>query len=74
LRLRSNSIWPAVVLHAIHNSLSWGIFERATEKNAMTAYIATEFGLGLAAAGAVIVIFFWNSRPPIVPEPIVSAP
>jgi membrane protease YdiL (CAAX protease family) len=60
LRLASNSIWPAVLFHAIHNSVISGIFDRVTEHNAMTFYFTTEFGAGQAVAGAVIGYLFWS--------------
>ena len=60
LRLASKSVWPAVVLHGVHNAVIWSIFERATDHGAITAYITTEFGLGFAVAGAVIGCLFWT--------------
>jgi len=60
LRLASNSIWPPVLFHAVHNSVMSGIFDRITEPNAMTFYFTTEFGAGQAIAGVVIGYLFWS--------------
>jgi membrane protease YdiL (CAAX protease family) len=54
LRLRSQSIWPAVLFHATHNSAIWGICERTTVHSGATLYLATEFGAGLAAVSIVL--------------------
>jgi uncharacterized protein len=58
LRLASDSIWPAVILHAVHNSVIWSIFDGATEHDRMATYITTEFGAGAAVAGAVVGYLF----------------
>jgi uncharacterized protein len=59
LRLASGSVWPAAVFHGAHNALVYGIFDRVTEPGALTAYITTEYGVGLSAAGTVIGYVFW---------------
>ena len=48
LRLRSGSIWPAVVLHATHNALVQRLFDPMTLETGRGAWFATEFGIGLA--------------------------
>ncbi len=62
LRLTSDSVWPAVVFHAVHNTLFWGVFERATENKKVTAYITTEFGVGLSIVAAAIGYICWANR------------
>lgn len=61
-RLRSGSIWPAVLFHAIHNTLIDSVFPNATIETATTPYIGTEFGIGLALAGVVLFLIFWSQR------------
>jgi membrane protease YdiL (CAAX protease family) len=61
-RLRSGSVWPAVLFHALHNTLIDSVFPNATSKTAITPYIGTEFGIGLALAGVVLFIIFWTRR------------
>jgi membrane protease YdiL (CAAX protease family) len=67
LRLASGSIWPAVLLHAVHNAFIQGVLDKLTANTGATAYFTTEFGLGLALAGAVIGAFFWRQGRAHVP-------
>jgi membrane protease YdiL (CAAX protease family) len=48
LRLASGSIWPCVLLHAVHNSLVQGILDAATSTTGKAPYFTSEFGMGLA--------------------------
>lgn len=61
-RLRSGSIWPAVLYHAVHNTLIDSVFSDATITNDITPYMGTEFGIGLALTGIVLFIIFWSKR------------
>lgn len=61
-RLRSGSVWPAVLFHAVHNTLIDSVFQNATSETEFTAYIGTEFGIGLALAGIVLFLIFWTRR------------
>ncbi|MCG8370611.1 MAG: CPBP family intramembrane metalloprotease [Proteobacteria bacterium] len=49
LRLRSASIWPAVILHASHNLYIQSVFEPLTEKTELSRYFVGEFGLVIPA-------------------------
>jgi uncharacterized protein len=60
LRLRSGSLWPAAILHASHNVFVQTIFTPLTVQNALTPYIIDEFGVGLALAGVVLAVIFWQ--------------
>jgi uncharacterized protein len=62
LRLKSGSVWPAVVLHASHNLFIQGILTPLTEPTALTPYVLDEFGVGLALAGIVVALLFWRRR------------
>jgi uncharacterized protein len=62
LRLASNSVWPAVLFHGVHNTLIWGVFDRATENGTSTVYIATEFGVGMTASAAAVGYVCWANR------------
>lgn len=62
LTLRSGSLWPAVLLHAIHNQFIQGILDKLTGKTAITPYITGEFGVGLALASLVVAHFFWRMQ------------
>jgi len=61
-RLRSGSVWPAVLFHAVHNTLIDSVFQNATSETTTTPYIGTEFGIGLALAGIVLFLIFWTRR------------
>ena len=62
LRLRSGSLWPAAILHASHNIYVQGVFDLLTENTGWTAYVTTEFGVGLAAMAVIVALFFWRQR------------
>ena len=72
IRLRSNSIWPAVVLHATHNGVIQAFFERITLDNGNTGYYAGEFGIVLPLVSLVIALYLLNKekafgRKPVMP-------
>lgn len=47
ITLRSNSLWPAAILHASHNLFVQQIFTPLTRDTGRTNYIIDEFGLGM---------------------------
>jgi hypothetical protein len=63
LTLKSGSLWPAVLLHALHNQLIMGILDKLTGKTAVTPYITGEYGVGLAVTGLVAAYVFWRMQP-----------
>ncbi len=62
LRLRSGSLWPAVVLHASHNLFIQGIFTPLTADTGRTTWVIGEFGAGLAILLALTAWLFWRRR------------
>jgi membrane protease YdiL (CAAX protease family) len=48
LRMRSQSIWPSVLVHASHNLFVQGIFDPLTANTGLARYATTEFGIGLS--------------------------
>lgn len=58
LRLASGSIWPAVLMHAVHNAFIQSVLDVITVKTGNTAYFTTEFGLGLAVMGVIVSVIF----------------
>jgi membrane protease YdiL (CAAX protease family) len=62
LRLKSGSVWTAVILHASHNLFIQQVFDGVTTDQGPTEYLTTEFGLGLALANTGIAWICW--RPP----------
>jgi membrane protease YdiL (CAAX protease family) len=62
LRLKSGSLWTAVLLHASHNLFIQTIFTPLTQDSGATSYWIDEFGIGLALAAAVVAFLFWRRR------------
>lgn len=60
LRLASGSIWPAVLMHSVHNTFIQGILDKMTVDNGNTEYFTTEFGLALAIMGIIVGLIFWR--------------
>lgn len=69
LRLASGSIWPVVLLHAVHNAFIQGVLDKLTADTGPTEYFTTEFGLGLALMGIVVGAFFWRQGRALAPVP-----
>jgi len=62
LRLRSGSLWPAVLLRAFHNQFVIGILDKLTGNLSDTLYITGEFGVGLALTSIVVAYLFWRKQ------------
>lgn len=61
LRLRSNSIWPAVVLHASHNYIDYMICSPMTE-NGVSLYFVGETGIITAVIACLIAVILVNKK------------
>jgi membrane protease YdiL (CAAX protease family) len=62
LRLKSGSLWPAVILHASHNLFIQNVFTPFTSNTGLTPYMIDEFGVGLALAAVGVAYYFWRRR------------
>jgi len=62
IRLRSGSVWTAMLLHAAHNVFIQMIFTPLTTDTGVTEYVIDEFGAGLAIVYAVVAFVFWRMR------------
>lgn len=62
LRLKSGSVWTAVILHASHNLFIQQVFDGITTDRGTTRYLTTEFGIGLALAYSVVAWICWRRR------------
>ena len=60
LRLRSGSIWPAVVWHGAHNLFVQQIFLSMTFNTWKTEYFVDDFGIGLSIAFLIIGVVYWR--------------
>ena len=62
IRLKSNSLWPAVAFHAVHNGSIQMFFDRITIDTGNTQYFTGEFGIALAlTTGLFAWLFLRNS-------------
>ncbi|MEP3295520.1 MAG: CPBP family intramembrane glutamic endopeptidase [Pseudoruegeria sp.] len=63
LRLKSGSVWTAVIFHMALNVHIQGFFQNLTiETSWLTHYVSGEHGLMLALVAAPIGIWFWSKR------------
>jgi CAAX protease family protein len=62
LRLKSGSLWVAVLLHASHNVWIKNVFTPLTRNTGITAYIIDEFGIALAIALVLVALYFWRRQ------------
>jgi uncharacterized protein len=60
VRIKSGSLWPAVIMHAVHNNVIQAFFDRITVDTGYTAYFAGEFGLALAISTAIFAWWCWQ--------------
>ena len=67
LRLKSGSVWTAVLFHASHNLYIQSFFDPLTTDTGITAYIKGEFGAALVITGLILAFIVWrnNKRSPI---------
>lgn len=56
LRLRSGSVWPAVLMHASHNAAITLVFSALTADTGRTAWMIDEFGALLAIASITMAL------------------
>ncbi len=69
LRLRSGSVWTAVLFHAAHNVFIQSVFDPLSVDYGNARYFITEFGAGLALAGILVGVGFWTQRRKLPTEP-----
>ena len=67
-RIKSGSLWTAVLLHASHNLFIQRIFTPLTEDTGNTAYYIDEFGIVLPIVGIGFAIYYWSKRKELKPE------
>jgi CAAX protease family protein len=74
LRLKSQSLWPCVMLHAAHNQFIQAIFDPMTAQKGPILYLTTEFGIGLVVTTAIAAIWFWRRRSELPAQAVHRAP
>jgi membrane protease YdiL (CAAX protease family) len=65
-RIKSNSLWTAVILHASHNLFIQEFFTPMTVYNSHTKYFIDEFGAVLPVIAVIAAIYFWSRRGELV--------
>ena len=61
LRLKSDSLWPAALLHASHNVFVPCVFDNLIRNTGSTFWYTTQFGAGLAITSAMFAIYFLDT-------------
>lgn len=70
LRLRTGSVWPAVLLHASHNMFVRAFLDDLMIDTGITRYLTTEFGAGIALAVLLIAFICWRRRDMVESRPV----
>lgn len=68
-RMKSGSLWTAVILHGSHNLFIQGIFTPLTEDTGNTAYYIDEFGIVLPIVTIGFAVYYWTKRKDLKPVP-----
>lgn len=61
-RMKSGSLWTAVILHGSHNLFIQGIFTPLTKDTGNTAYYIDEFGIVLPIVAIGFALYYWTKR------------
>jgi membrane protease YdiL (CAAX protease family) len=62
LRLKSGSLWTAVILHASSNRFIQHFFDPMTAQTDRTRHVLGEFGIGFTVIVTVLAAYFWTRR------------
>lgn len=65
-RLKSNSLWTGVILHASHNLFIQSIFTPLTKYTGNTKYYIDEFGIVLPIICLCFAFYFWRKRSQLI--------
>ena len=68
-RLKSNSLWTGVILHASHNLFIQSLFTPLTKDTGNTKYFIDEFGIVLPIVCLCFAIYFWRKRSQLINIP-----
>ena len=60
LRMKSGSIWPAVIMHATHNGVIQAFFDAITAPTSATPWFIGEFGIALVPFAGLAAWYFWK--------------
>ena len=63
LRLKSGSVWPAILLHASHNLYIQRLFDPLTiETSSLSKYMIGESGIVMTVIFTILAVIFWSLR------------
>ncbi len=62
LTLKTQSIWPAVIMHGSQNAITQGFFADYTTQEGNSAYYVSEVGALIAVAWVAAAFLFWRKR------------
>jgi len=57
---KSNSLWPAVIFHSVHNIYIQKIFTPLTIENDKTVFWIDEYGLMIPIVSTIVAIYYWR--------------
>ena len=60
LRMKSGSIWPAVIMHATHNGVIQAFFDAITKPKPLTPWFIGEFGIALVPFAVLVAWYCWR--------------
>lgn len=69
LRVRSGSVWPAVLLHTSHNVFINNVYDPLMARYQLTDFFVTEFGLGMLVINVLMALYVWAHRRELDPKP-----
>ncbi|HEX4963978.1 MAG TPA: CPBP family intramembrane glutamic endopeptidase, partial [Thermoanaerobaculia bacterium] len=67
VRLRSESLWPGVLLHGSCNCAQWGM-TWLTHRTTVTDYVIFQYGAGFAVVVWILVGIFWRRLQASLPD------
>ncbi len=74
IRLKSGSVWTAMLFHASHNLYTQSVFNPLTRDTGITKFIIGEFGAALAVIGVIVACIFWQMRSRLTDTQLKSEP
>jgi membrane protease YdiL (CAAX protease family) len=66
LRLKSNSIWPAVILHTSHATFI-ASFDQLTASSALSSYLSGDMGAIMTILMVILAVVIWRISPQTLP-------
>ncbi|KQC14275.1 MAG: hypothetical protein APR63_14715 [Desulfuromonas sp. SDB] len=68
IRLKSGSIWTAVIFHTSHNIFIQEIYPALTRETQISKNITGEFGIGITLLSLILISIFVIKKPDLIPS------